>query len=56
MKVSRDLIAYNDLKKIIIEPGFCSLCGACEAACPVHALKVEGNKLNYIHDLSLIHI
>ena len=50
MKVSRDLIAYNDLKKIIIEPGFCSLCGACEAACPVHALKVEGNKLNYIHD------
>jgi len=50
MKASRDLIAYNDLKKIIIEPGFCSLCGACEAACPVHALKIEGNKLKYIHD------
>ena len=50
MKVSRDLIAYNDLKRIIIEPGFCNLCGACEAACPVHALKVEGNKLKYIHD------
>lgn len=52
MKAVRDLIAYNDLKKYIIEPGFCTLCGACEAACPVHALKVEGDELHYIHDCS----
>ena len=50
MKTSRDLIAYNDLKKMIVEPGFCNLCGACEAACPVHALKIEGRSLKYTHD------
>ncbi|MCD6538958.1 Coenzyme F420 hydrogenase/dehydrogenase, beta subunit C-terminal domain, partial [Candidatus Bathyarchaeota archaeon] len=50
MKTSRDLIAYNDLKKMIIEPGFCNLCGACEAACPVHALKIEDRSLKYTHD------
>jgi len=52
MKAPRELIAYNDLKRIILEPGFCILCGACEAACPVHALRVEGNKLNYLFDCS----
>ena len=52
MKASRDLIAYNDLKRLIIDPGFCNLCGACEAACPIHALRVEKNKLEYIHDCS----
>lgn len=52
MKVPRDLIAYNDLKRVIIDNGFCNLCGACEAACPVHALKVEENKLHYVHDCS----
>ena len=48
----RDLIAYNDLKKWIIDPGFCTLCGACEAACPIHSLKIEGETLQYIHDCS----
>ena len=52
MRAVRDLIAYNDLKKYIIDLGFCTLCGACEAACPVHALKVEGGELRYIHDCS----
>ena len=52
MKAVRDLIAYNDLKKWVIDPGFCTLCGACEAACPVHALKIEGDKLLYVHDCS----
>jgi len=52
MRTVRDLIAYNDLKKFVIDPGFCSLCGACEAACPVHALKVEDRTLRYIHDCS----
>jgi coenzyme F420 hydrogenase subunit beta len=52
MKAVRDLIAYNDLKKMIIDSQLCTLCGACEAACPVHALKVEGNELRYIHDCS----
>jgi len=52
VKASRGLIAYNDLKRAIIEPEFCILCGACEAACPIHALKVEGNELHYLFDCS----
>ncbi|RLI18194.1 hypothetical protein DRO54_10455 [Candidatus Bathyarchaeota archaeon] len=52
MKVSRELIAYNDLKKLVIEPGFCILCGACEAACPIHALKIEHDELHYLFDCS----
>ena len=52
MVASRELIAYNDLKKSIIEPGFCILCGACEAACPVHALKIEHDTLHYLFDCS----
>jgi len=52
MKAARDLIAYNDLKAKIVEPGFCTLCGACVAACPVGALKIEKNELHYLHDCS----
>ena len=52
MKASRDLIAYNDLKKIIIDPGFCILCGSCEAACPIHAIKVEKGVVHYTYDCS----
>ncbi|HVP92333.1 MAG TPA: Coenzyme F420 hydrogenase/dehydrogenase, beta subunit C-terminal domain, partial [Acidobacteriota bacterium] len=37
---------------MIIEPGFCTLCGACEAACPVHAIKVERDKPYRSHDCS----
>lgn len=44
------LIAYNDLKRMIIEPGFCTMCGACEAACPVHAIKVGDEKPDRLHD------
>jgi len=46
------LIAFNDLERMIIEPGFCTLCGACEAACPVHAIKVEQDKTRRLHDCS----
>ena len=46
------LIAYNELERTIIEPGFCTLCGACEAACPVHAIKVEHDKPHRLHDCS----
>jgi coenzyme F420 hydrogenase subunit beta len=46
------LIAYNDLESMIIEPGFCTMCGACEAACPVHAIKVEHDKPRRLHDCS----
>jgi coenzyme F420 hydrogenase subunit beta len=49
---SESLIAYNVLKKRIIDPGFCTLCGACEAACPVSALHVQGEKVNRLHDCS----
>ena len=37
---------------MIIEPGFCTLCGACEAACPVHAIKVEHDRPHRLHDCS----
>jgi coenzyme F420 hydrogenase subunit beta len=46
------LIAYNELERMIIKPGFCTLCGACEAACPVHAIKVEHDKPHRLHDCS----
>ncbi len=46
------LIAYNVLNKKIIRHGFCTLCGACEAACPVGALQVESEKVNRLHDCS----
>ena len=46
------LIAFNDLERLIIKPGFCTLCGACEAACPVHAIKVEEDKPHRLHDCS----
>jgi coenzyme F420 hydrogenase subunit beta len=46
------LIAYNVLKKKIINTGFCTQCGACEAACPVSALQVKNEKVNRLHDCS----
>jgi coenzyme F420 hydrogenase subunit beta len=46
------LIAYNDLEEKIIKPGFCTLCGACEAACPVHAIKIENDEVHQVHDCS----
>jgi coenzyme F420 hydrogenase subunit beta len=46
------LIAYNILKKKIIDSGFCTQCGACEAACPVSALHVEGESVKHTHDCS----
>jgi len=47
MKGNRGLIAFDDLNLSIISQGFCTLCGACEAACPVHAIRVEENELHY---------
>jgi coenzyme F420 hydrogenase subunit beta len=46
------LIAYNILEKKIVKAGFCTLCGACEAACPTDALKVEGETLKRLHNCS----
>lgn len=46
------LIAYDVLEKKITGLGFCTLCGACEAACPVDAIQIEGDKLKRIHDCS----
>ena len=46
------LIAFNDLERMIIEPGFCTLCGTCEAACPIHAIKIEHDEPHRLHDCS----
>jgi coenzyme F420 hydrogenase subunit beta len=45
------LIAYNILKRRLISKGYCTLCGACEAACPTSALRVD-DKVNRLHDCS----
>ncbi len=51
MEKSR-LIAYNALKKNIIDNYFCTECGACEATCPTDALKVENEGVKRLFDCS----
>jgi coenzyme F420 hydrogenase subunit beta len=46
------LIAYNILNKKIVSNGFCTLCGACEAACPTGAISVEDERNRRLHDCS----
>jgi coenzyme F420 hydrogenase subunit beta len=41
------LIAYNNLENRIINSGFCTYCGACEAACPVQAITVTEDKIEH---------
>lgn len=40
-------IAYNELERKIINSGFCTFCGACEAACPVHAITIDGYNVEH---------
>lgn len=47
MSGNRGLIGFDDLNLNIISQGFCTLCGACEAACPVHAIRTEENRILY---------
>jgi coenzyme F420 hydrogenase subunit beta len=42
------LIAFNELEQKIINTGFCTLCGACEAACPVDAITIENDKVCHV--------
>jgi len=49
---NRQLLAFNQLKKTVIDQGFCTLCGACEATCPVRAIKIEEDKPQCIYDCS----
>jgi len=44
------LIAYNTLEKKIIDSNFCTLCGACEAVCPVDAIQIEGDQVKRLHN------
>jgi len=43
----RNPIAYNDLEFKIINSGFCTFCGACEAACPVHSITIEEDRIDH---------
>jgi len=47
---SDSLIAYNALKNKIINPDFCTACGACEVACPVGALQIVNGKVKRLHN------
>ncbi|MFX1318175.1 MAG: Coenzyme F420 hydrogenase/dehydrogenase, beta subunit C-terminal domain [Promethearchaeota archaeon] len=44
--------SFNELTHRIIEPGLCTQCGACEAACPVHAIAQEDDAPYMLHDCS----
>jgi coenzyme F420 hydrogenase subunit beta len=46
------LIAYNILKRNILDNDFCTGCGACEATCPVNALQVEDAQVKRLYDCS----
>ena len=46
------LIAYNLLKRDIIDNNFCTSCGACEAACPLGVLRLEGEQVRRLQDCS----
>jgi len=46
------LIAYNILKRNILSNGFCTGCGACQATCPVVALRVKDDHVKRLHDCS----
>ncbi len=52
IKDADSLIAYYPLKQRIIDHGFCTLCGACEAACPTDALQISEEKVHRLHDCS----
>ena len=52
VKDADSLIAYYPLKQRIIDHGFCTLCGACEAACPTDALQIKEEKVHRLHDCS----
>lgn len=51
---NRKLIAFEDLNNIIIKNNFCTLCGACEATCPTHAIKIENGSPSRKYDCSKI--
>ncbi len=47
---SETLIAYNILERKILKSGLCTTCGACEAACPVEALRIKDDKIIRQHN------
>ncbi len=45
-------MAYDDLVENIIDKEFCIRCGACEAVCPVNAIKSDGDEPQRVYDCS----
>ena len=49
---TQPLIAFNFLKDKIIDTGLCTLCGACETACPMGVLHLKADKVDRLSDCS----
>ncbi len=43
---------YGNLKQEIVDPDLCTLCGACESACPVNAIGITTDRNNHLFDCS----
>ena len=51
MESKKDLLmAYTNLKRKIIDQGFCTACGACVMACPVEAMQICDGRANRLHN------
>ncbi len=43
---------YGNLKREIVDPDLCTLCGACESACPVNAIGITADRNHHLFDCS----
>jgi len=48
------MLMFDELKRKVIDPNFCTFCGTCEAACPVYAVKLGRDQPQQVYDCSAI--